>query len=111
MLHQADPWRQHRVLKRVGSISILILFLIMAFVLFGQINLRSRGFHLFIYGCILFGLVILTVTHEARCPRCGQRFYAKGADTQPIPANGDFGTSPSVTSALGGLPKRDFPGS
>ena len=80
MLDQADPWRQHRVLKRVGSVSILFLFLTVAFVLFGLIDLRSRGFHLLVYGWMLFGLVMLTVTHEARCPRCGQRFYAKGAD-------------------------------
>jgi tRNA(Ile2) C34 agmatinyltransferase TiaS len=33
-----------------------------------------------VYGWMLFGLVMLAVTHEARCPRCGQRFYAKGAE-------------------------------
>src|SRR5438552_3189549 len=60
MLDQAYPWRQHRVLKRVGSVSIVFLFLTIAFVLFEQIDLRSRGFHL---------LVVVWAGHADGYPR------------------------------------------
>lgn len=80
MVDQTDPWRLHRILKRIGLASILVLFLTIGLVLFEQINMRSRGFHVFVYGWMLFVLVMLTGTHEARCPRCHRRFYAKGAE-------------------------------
>jgi hypothetical protein len=44
----------------------------------GQLDMRSQAFRVLTLGWIVFGLVMLTVTHEVRCPRCGQRFYAKG---------------------------------
>src|SRR5271156_131075 len=80
MLDSADPWSRHRILKRVGRVSILFLLLTFAFVLFGQIDMRSRGFHALVYVWMLFVLFMLTLTHEAKCPRCGKRFYAKGAE-------------------------------
>jgi len=80
MVSSADPWRQHRVLKKVGVGSVLFLFSTSALVAFGQIDMRSRGFHALVFGWIIFGLVMLTLTHEVRCPRCGQRFYSKGMD-------------------------------
>jgi len=46
----------------------------------GQLDMRSQPFRVLTFGWIVFGLVMLTVTHEVRCPRCGQRFYAKGAE-------------------------------
>ncbi len=76
----ADPWRFHRALKRVGVISAFFIFLIVASVVLGLVDERSRGFHLLIYCWISFVFVMLTVTHEVRCPRCGQRFHAKGLD-------------------------------
>ena len=75
-----DPWKRHRMLKRVSILAVLVLFLTFALALFGQIDLRSRGFHLLVFGWMIFALVMLTLTHEVRCPRCGQRFYAKGAE-------------------------------
>jgi ribosomal protein L37E len=76
----ADPWRYHRALKSIGLISILLVFLIAASVALGLISERSRGFHLLVYCWMVLGLVMLTATHEVRCPRCGQRFYAKRLD-------------------------------
>jgi len=75
-----DPWRRYRVLKRVSLAAILFLFLTFALVSFGQVDMRSRWFHLLVFGWMILVLVMLTLTHEVRCPRCGQRFYAKGAD-------------------------------
>jgi DNA-directed RNA polymerase subunit RPC12/RpoP len=73
MPNQPDPWRRFRVLRRVGIVSVIFFFSSFAFVGLGRLDGR-----LVAYGWMLFVLVMLTVTHEARCPRCGQRFYAKG---------------------------------
>jgi DNA-directed RNA polymerase subunit RPC12/RpoP len=80
MVSPADPWRQHRALKKIGVGSLLFLFSTFAIVTLGHIDMRSRGFHALVFGWIVFVLVMLTLTHEVRCPRCGLRFYAKGAD-------------------------------
>jgi hypothetical protein len=80
MLDQADPWRHHRILKRIGRVSAIFISLTVAFVALGLIDMRSRGFQMLICCWVLFVLVMLTATHEARCPRCGQRFYAKGLE-------------------------------
>jgi hypothetical protein len=80
MASSDDPWRRHRLLKRVGIFAILFLYLAIAVVLFRQIDMRSRGVYLLGFGWMIFCLVMLILTHEARCPRCGQRFYAKGVD-------------------------------
>jgi len=68
------------MLKRVGIFAILSLFLIFALILVGQIDMRSRMFHLLGFGWLIFVLIMLILTHEVSCPRCGQRFYARGAD-------------------------------
>jgi|GEM_PF-2941396 hypothetical protein len=80
MVSRDDPWRRCRLLKRVNILAIVFIFLTFAVVLFGQIDMRSRGVHLVVFGWMIFGLVMLTLTHEIRCPRCSQRFYAKGAE-------------------------------
>lgn len=78
MLDPADPWRHHRILKRIGTLSVIFISLTVASVALGLIDTDSRGLQMPMYCWMLFELVMLTVTHEARCPRCGQRFYAKG---------------------------------
>jgi hypothetical protein len=78
MLGQEDPWRHHRFLKRIGGVSALFIFLIVACVALGLIDERSRGLQMLMYCWVLFVLIMLTVTHEARCPRCDKRFYANG---------------------------------
>jgi DNA-directed RNA polymerase subunit RPC12/RpoP len=80
MLDQADPWKHHRVLKRIGRVTAIFISMTVAFVALGLIDMRSRGFQMLMYCWMLFVLVMLTVTHEARCPRCGQRFYVKGLE-------------------------------
>jgi hypothetical protein len=80
MVSPADPWRHHRALKKIGVGSVLFLFSTFAFITFGQIDMRSCGFHALVFGWIIFVLVMLTLTHEVKCLRCGQRFYAKGTD-------------------------------
>jgi hypothetical protein len=67
-------------LKRVSLVSVLFLFLVFAAAVSGQVDMRSHGFRVLVFGWMLFGIVMLTLTHEVRCPRCGQRFYAKGAE-------------------------------
>jgi len=42
--------------------------------------MRSHGFWILTLSWMLFVIVMLILTHELKCPRCGQRFYAKGAD-------------------------------
>jgi|SRR5271154_1352242 len=78
MLDSLDPWRHHRILKRILTVSVIFISLTVVFVALGLIDIESRGLQMLMYCWMLFGLVMLTVTHEARCPRCGQRFYAKG---------------------------------
>ena len=80
MADQADPWRHHRILKRIGNVAILFIILICASVAVNLVDSRSRGFRILIFGWVSFALIMLMVTHEARCPRCGQRFYAKGLE-------------------------------
>jgi hypothetical protein len=50
-----------------------------------EVEMRPRAVYLpavytVTFGWMIFGLVMIILTHEIRCPRCGQRFYAKGAD-------------------------------
>lgn len=80
MGNDADPWRRHHLLKRVSLVSLLLMFLVGAAVVSGQVDMRSHGFRVFVFGWMLFAILMLILTHEVRCPRCGQRFYAKGAD-------------------------------
>ena len=76
----ADPWKRYRFLKRVGLVSVLFLFLVFAAAVSGQVDMRSHGFRVVVLGWMLFGIVMLILTHEVRCPCCGKRFYAKGAE-------------------------------
>jgi hypothetical protein len=80
MGNAADPWKRHRLLKRVSLVAVLFLFLVFAAAVSGQVDMRSHGFRVLVFGWMLFGIVMLTLAHEVRCPRCGQRFYAKGAE-------------------------------
>ena len=75
----ADPWKRHRFLKRAGFVSVLFIFLVFAAAVFGEADMRSYGFRVLAFGWILFAIVMLILTHEVKCPRCGQRSYAKGA--------------------------------
>jgi hypothetical protein len=75
-----DPWKHHRILKRIGVTSALLMFLTFASVALGIVNENPRGSRIFIYCWMLLVLVMLILTHEARCPRCGRRFYARGLD-------------------------------
>ena len=74
----SDPWRYHRILKRIGVTSTLFIFLTVLSVALGLIDERSRALHMVMICWSLLVLVMLTVNHEARCPRCGQRFYVNG---------------------------------
>ena len=80
MIRKSDPWRRHRILKRWTIASVFLMFSSIAFLLIAQIDLRSRGAHYVVYGWMVMGLVMLTLIHEVRCPRCGQRFYVKRMD-------------------------------
>ena len=79
MVSRTDPWSAHRWVKRVGVASVVFLFLMIALHVYGLIDMRSRGL-LFPFFWMIFVVIMMTVTHELKCPRCGQRFYAKGAE-------------------------------
>jgi hypothetical protein len=81
-----DPWKHHRILKRISVTSALLIFLIFAPVVLGIVNVNSRGLNMAGYCWMFFVLVMLTMTHEARCPRCGRRFYARGLDFRQMTA-------------------------
>jgi hypothetical protein len=75
-----DPWKLHRVLIRVGRLGLfLYLFPAIVIVVLARIDMRSRAVHLVALGWVIFVVVMLIMFHEAKCPRCGKRFYAKGA--------------------------------
>jgi hypothetical protein len=78
-MNQPDPWRYHRILKRVSVVSILVFFLTSAFVFLAGIDTGSLVVRVLGYGWMLLVVVMLTVTHEVRCPQCGHRFYANGS--------------------------------
>jgi hypothetical protein len=81
MTNKDDPWKRHRTLKRVSLLGVfLYLFPVIAFALLGQIDMRSPTMYALGFGWMIFGLAMLTLWHEVRCPRCGQRFYAKGME-------------------------------
>ena len=79
MISRDDPWRHHRMLMRASIPGVLFLASMCVLVAIGYIDLHSRGVRLLVFGWIIFVLVMVTLTHEVKCPRCGQRFYAKGA--------------------------------
>src|ERR1700730_6592371 len=79
MTSRTDPWSAHRWMKRVGVASIVFVFFLYALSVCGLIDMRSHGFHLVAFCWMIFVLIMLTITHEFKCPRCGQRFYAKGS--------------------------------
>ena len=51
--------------------------MIFGLLLLAGISLRSHAVYLVGSGWVIFGLVMITLTHEIRCPRCGERFYVK----------------------------------
>jgi DNA-directed RNA polymerase subunit RPC12/RpoP len=83
MTSQVDPWHRFRTLKRVGLIGVSVFFLISAPLVLERAQMQhSRSYLVAVYlevvGWMIFVLVMIILTHEARCPRCGQRFYNKG---------------------------------
>ena len=77
MVSRTDPWSAHRWVKRVGVASVVFLFIMVALHVYGLIDVRRLQFAFF---WMIFVVIMMTVTHELKCPRCGQRFYAKGAE-------------------------------
>ena len=85
MTSQLDPWHRFRTLKRATVIGIAVFSLTSIPLVLGRVEMRPRAVYLpavytVTFGWMIFGLVMIILTHEIRCPRCGQRFYAKGAD-------------------------------
>jgi ribosomal protein L37E len=81
MTNKDDPWKRHRTLKRVSFLGVVFyLFPTIALAWLEQIDMRSPTMYVLGFGWVIFGLVMLTLWHEVRCPRCGQRFYAKGME-------------------------------
>jgi hypothetical protein len=81
---QTDPWSTHRWLKRIGVVSIAFLFLIFALGVGGLINARSNGLNAIFFCWMIVVLIMLITTNEVKCPRCGQRFYAKGSEFSQV---------------------------
>ena len=82
MTSQVDPWHRFRTLKRATVIGISVFFLTSIPLVLGRVELRPRaGYPPAVYtvtfGWMIFGLVMIILTHEVRCPRCGKRFYVK----------------------------------
>jgi len=40
--------------------------------------MESRGVLFLIFGWMGLVIVMVIITHELKCPRCGKRFYVKG---------------------------------
>ena len=81
MISRDDPWKRHRILKRVSLLALFFfLFPTIALAWIGQIDMRSSGMHLLVLGWVIFAIIMAAMFHEVRCPRCGKRFYANGTD-------------------------------
>jgi len=80
-----DPWKQHRILKRIGPLALLLYFFpFVGLIAFGHVDMRSRLAHLLALGWATIVVVMLILLYEVRCPRCRKRFYAKGIDFQQM---------------------------
>lgn len=82
MTSQVDPWHRFRTLKRATVIGISVFFLTSIPIVLGRVEMRPRAVYLpavytVTFGWMIFVLVMIILTHEIRCPRCGQRFYVK----------------------------------
>jgi hypothetical protein len=71
-----DPWKQHRLLKRLTILGIVFICSIALLVASGHIDLRSRGMYLLGIAWVIFGVTMITFFRLVRCPQCGERFYA-----------------------------------
>jgi DNA-directed RNA polymerase subunit RPC12/RpoP len=80
MTTDKDPWAFFRILKRATIIGISLFFLIAALFITRAIDRGSVIIKMLVWGWAIFVVVMITLTHEVRCPRCGKRFYAKGGD-------------------------------
>jgi len=84
MASRVDPWHRFRILKRATVIGVSVFLLTSIPLVLERVQMRTRAVYLVaVYlatgAWMIFGLVMITLTHEVRCPRCGQRYYAKGA--------------------------------
>src|ERR1700693_3249323 len=70
-----DPWRRHRLLKRVSLLGIVLFLPLLILMVFSNIDLSSRGSCVLGVCWALFGIVMIVLFHEIKCPRCGKRFY------------------------------------
>ena len=108
MTNKDDPWKRYRILKRAGLLGVfLYLFPTITLAWLGQIDMRSRTKYALIFAWMIFGVVMLTLWHEVKCPRCGQRFYAKGMEFWQmtreclhcgLPKYGDVSAAPNHSS-------------
>jgi DNA-directed RNA polymerase subunit RPC12/RpoP len=83
MTNRVDPWHRFRALKRATIFGVSLFFLMSAPLVLERVAMRTRPVYLLavyleLAGWAIFVLVMITLTHEIRCPRCGQRFYVKG---------------------------------
>jgi hypothetical protein len=79
MASQMDPWHRFRTLKRIDVIGVSVFLLTFVLLGLGRVDMRSHAiyFVIFLWGWAIFTLVMIKLTREVRCPRCGQRFYVK----------------------------------
>lgn len=82
MTNRVDPWHRFRALKRVSLIGVSVFVLISLPLVLERVAMQhSPSYLVAVYleaaGWAIFVLVRITLTHEVRCPRCGQRFYVK----------------------------------
>jgi hypothetical protein len=67
------------MLKWASVFFLLFTFSTFVLVMVGQVDLRTRGTGLLVVCVMIYGLVMTILTHEVRCPRCGERFYVQGS--------------------------------
>jgi hypothetical protein len=75
---RTDPWHHHRTLRRATIIGVSAFFLITAPIALKRIDMSLRALQILFFGWMIFVLTMITLTYRVRCPRCGQKFYAKG---------------------------------
>jgi hypothetical protein len=80
MADSINPWRRHRLLQWAGFVAVVFIVLASASVVTGWVDLRSHAFEIVVVAWMVICLSMLVLAHEAKCPQCAQRFYAKGGD-------------------------------